>query len=112
MLDVSSNSLKLKFLTTYAGLSENDLIDIMSTDDVILNSVLQYHKPPIPRLPYHVFARLTNDLGDYIIERGAHAQGRSVLYWYHRQFWETARERYLPNKEAEIRYVDGTMSLL
>ena len=87
------------------GLSENDLIDIMSTDDVILNSVLQYHKPPIPRLPYHVFARLTNDLGDYIIERGAHAQGRSVLYWYHRQFWETARERYLPNKEAEVRYV-------
>lgn len=78
----------------------------MSTDDVILNSVLQYHKPPIPRVPYHVFARLTNDLGDYVIKRGAHAQGRSVLYWYQRQFWETARERYLSNKEAESRYVD------
>ena len=73
------------------GLSENDLIDIMSTDDEVLNSVLQYHKPPIPRIPYHVFARFRNDLGDYIIERGAH--GKSVLYWYHRQFWETSGDR-------------------
>ena len=78
----------------------------MSTDDVILHSVFQYHKPPIPRVHYHVLARLTNDLGDYVIERGTQAQGRSVLYWYHRQFWETARERYLSNKEDESRYVD------
>ena len=48
-----------------------------------------------------VFARLRNDLGDYIVERGAF--GRSVWAWYHRQFWEAARERYLPNKDKELR---------
>ena len=74
------------------GLPENDLIDMMSCDDDVLESVLQYHVPPSPRVPYHVFSRLRNALGDYVIERGAH--GRSVLYWYHRQFWETASERY------------------
>ena len=86
-----------------SGLPGNDLIDIMSTDDEVLNSVLQYLKPPIPRIPYHVFSRLRNDPGDYIIERGSH--GKSVLYWYHRQFWETSKERYLVlNKSSEEKY--------
>ena len=46
-------------------------------------------------IPQIVIARLRNDLGDYIVERGAF--GRSVWAWYHRQFWEAARDRYLSN---------------
>ena len=48
-----------------------------------------------------MFARLRNDLGDYIVERGAF--GRSVWAWYHRQFWESALLRYMVDAKDQER---------
>ncbi len=81
--------------TSRNGLSETDLIDILSSDEDVLDSVLQYHKPPIRRVPYMIIARLKNDLGPYMVDRGAY--GKTVLAWYHRQFWEAASKRYIPS---------------
>ena len=75
------------------GISENDLVDILSTDDEVLNSVLQYHTPPVRRLPYHVIARLKFDLRNYLVDRGEY--NKTVIYWFHRQFWQCAETRYL-----------------
>ena len=80
------------------GLGEAELLDILSGDEQVLDSVLQYHKPLIRRLPQIVFARLRNTLGDYLVERGTN-QGKLVLSWYHRQFWEAAKWKYLYEKE-------------
>ena len=80
------------------GVSENDLVDILSTDDDVLASVLQYHAPPVRRLPYHLVARLRHDLRRYLVERGEY--NKSFLYWFHRQFWQCAERRYLPLKET------------
>ena len=79
------------------GLGEAELLDILCGDEKVLDSVLQYHKPPTRRLPQIVSARLRNSLGDYLVERGTN-QGKLVLSWYHRQFWEAAEWKYLYDK--------------
>ncbi len=81
------------------GLGEADFLDLLSGSEVVLDTVLQYHKPPIRRLPQIVFARLRNAVGDYLVERGT-SQGKLVLSWYHRQFREAAESRYLQNSKS------------
>ncbi|XP_070552817.1 NACHT domain- and WD repeat-containing protein 1-like [Ptychodera flava] len=76
-----------------SGLTENELEDILSCDDDVLNDVFQYWTPPIRRLPPLLWIRTRTDLAPYFVERGA--DGARVLYWYHRQFTEAAKDRYL-----------------
>ncbi|XP_022788384.1 NACHT domain- and WD repeat-containing protein 1-like [Stylophora pistillata] len=80
------------------GLTEPELEDILSLDDMVLNDVYQYWTPPIRRLPPLLWIRIRSDIGDYLIERGA--DGARVINWYHRQFIEVARERYLGDDQA------------
>ena len=74
------------------GLSEEEILDLLSLDDPVLDSVLLHHKPPVRRIPPLTFYLLKNQLGGYLIERGA--DGAPVLGWYHRQWWEAAERRY------------------
>ena len=86
-----SHSLGLITSSKY-GLSDAEIDDILSIDDVVLNDVYQYWVPPVRRIPSLLWIRIRNDLGSYIVYRGA--SGVLVNNWYHRQFIETARERY------------------
>ncbi|XP_021375216.1 NACHT and WD repeat domain-containing protein 2-like isoform X2 [Mizuhopecten yessoensis] len=87
----------LGYLTTAtSGLSESELEDILSCDDIVLNDVYVYWTPPMRRLPPLLLVRLRTDLQEYIVERGA--DGVRVMYWYHRQFIEAARSRYCGEK--------------
>lgn len=80
------------------GLTETELEDLLSLDDEVLNDVYQYWTPPVRRLPPLLWIRIRSDIGDYLIERGA--DGTRVVFWYHRQFIEAARERYLESDQA------------
>eukprot|EP01038_Epipyxis_sp_PR26KG_P012975 gene12975-17400_t len=106
---------------SHNGLSEDDIINIVSGSDFILghkgevDAVLRYHEPPIRRLPPLVFLRFRRDLGNYLVERGEH--GVRVLSLYHRQFWEGVKARYLDNAEKRYKvnnaladYFSGKMS--
>ena len=84
------------------GLSEFDMKDILSGDEEVLDHVFQYHKPSMRRIPDIVFARLLNSLQGYIVQRSAYQ--KTVLYWYHRQFWTAAEERYLSTKDDKRKY--------
>ena len=75
------------------GLSLTELEDILSCDDVVLDVIFEWWIPPFRRIPPLLWARVRNELGIYLAERGT--DGISAYGWYHRQFWETARERYL-----------------
>ena len=75
------------------GISDAEMDDILSIDDDVLNDVYQYWTPPVRRIPPLLWIRIKTDLGSYIVSRGA--DGVLVNNWYHRQFIETARERYL-----------------
>ena len=80
------------------GLTEPELEDLLSLDDDVLNDVYQYWTPPVRRLPPLLWIRIRSDIGDYLIERGA--DGTQVVFWYHRQFIEAARERYMTDEQA------------
>lgn len=78
-----------------AGVTQFELEDVLSCDDVVLNDVYKYHDPPVPgqvRIPSVLWARIQHDIKSYIVER--QSLGRTTLNWYHRQFVETAAERY------------------
>ena len=77
------------------GLSELELEDALSCNDEVLCNVYQYHKPPVPgivRIPPLLWARIRNDIEEYIVERQSF--GKTTLYWYHRQFIQVAVKRY------------------
>ena len=75
--------------------SQNELEDILSLDEELLNDVYQYSVPPIRHLPGFWYAQIW--LKDYLTDRGA--GGATVVQWYHREFSEVAEQRYLSNKE-------------
>ena len=82
------------------GLTETELEDLLSLDDTVLNDVYQYWTPPVRRLPPLLWIRIRSEINDYLIDRGA--DGTRVIYWYHRQFIEVARQRYLQSEEAAV----------
>ena len=88
------------------GLTEPELEDLLSLDDEVLNDVYQYWTPPVRRLPPLLWIRIRAEIGDYLTERGA--DNTRVIFWYHRQFIEVAREQYLNSGQAEK--IHATMS--
>lgn len=75
-----------------SGVSEGELEDILSLDDVVLNDTYQFWTPPLRRLPPLLLARIRFALAEYLVERGSDSV--RVLMWYHRQFIEAAQDRY------------------
>ena len=57
----------------------------------MLNDVFQYHVPPVRRIPQLLIVRLRHAIAHYVVNR--EADGAMVMYWYHRQFIEAARDR-------------------
>ena len=51
------------------GISESEMEDVMSIDDVLLNSVFVWWEPPIRRMPPMLFPRVRNDISGYLTER-------------------------------------------
>ena len=76
--------------------SVNEIEDVLSIDDVVLNDVYQYHMPPSRRLPPLLWVRIQADLRDYLVNSGA--DGVQVIRWYHRQFTAVALKKYLADE--------------
>ncbi|CAD5116466.1 DgyrCDS5351 [Dimorphilus gyrociliatus] len=78
-----------------SGLADAELEDILSCDDDVLQDLYIHHLPPDPkvvRLPPLLWKRIRHSLGEYLVER--RANGKDVVFWYHRTFQETAQKRY------------------
>ena len=86
------------------GLTEFEIEDVLSCDDKVLDEVYRFHDPPVPgivRIPPVLWTRIRFDLKEYLVERVSY--GKSTLNWYHRQFVETAREKYTSDgKDLEL----------
>jgi len=82
---------QLAFSYKKVYLVANELEDILSCDDEVLNDVYEWWVPPVRRLPPLLWVRIQADLGPYLVERGLKG-GTPVLSWYHRQFREAAEE--------------------
>lgn len=82
------------------GLSEMELLDLLSLDDEVLNSIFLFWLPPVRRLPPFLWTRLRIELDQFLVER--EADDIAVLNWYHRLFKEAASERYLSDDASRI----------
>lgn len=82
------------------GLTELELIDVLSCNNEVLNTVFENNDPPsrkIINFPSFVWARIYLELKAYLTER--YSYGKITFYWYHRQFIEAAHERYTKNSK-------------
>ncbi|XP_062617256.1 NACHT and WD repeat domain-containing protein 2-like [Saccostrea cucullata] len=86
------------------GLSEAELLDIMSIDEALLDVVTACCKTAIRRMPSYLPVRLLQDLEPFITER--EVDGILVLSWKHRQFLEAAAKKYL----SEEKFVENVHS--
>jgi WD40 repeat protein len=75
------------------GISDNEMEDLLSLDESVLDELFQYHVPTTRRLPSHVWVRIRDVLTGLIVE---HDHG--CVVWYHRQLLETAEVRYISEK--------------
>lgn len=86
----------LGYLTIcYDSISEIELEDVLSCDDLVLNEVFKYHDPPLEgviRIPPLLWARLRYELKEYLMEN--QTQTRTILSWYHKQFGEVVIKKY------------------
>lgn len=88
------------------GLTEAELEDVLSLDNEVLNDVYQYWDPPVKgiiRIPSLLWKRIRHFIDDYIVEQ--QADGMTVLVWYHRQFIESANERYVTHQATKLHYI-------
>ena len=98
----------LSYLTASKnGLSDTELEDLLSLDDMVLNDVFIHWLPPIRRIPPQLWPRLYHQLSSYITQR--EANGVIVFYWYHRQFISVVEKRYLVNNKHK-RYIHSSLA--
>ncbi len=77
------------------GLSEDELLDVLSADDEVMKDFQQRSpdSPPVDRLPVIAWSRLFADLEPYLTQRDVH--GARLHSFYHRQVGESVAARYL-----------------
>lgn len=99
----------LSYLTASKnGLSDVELEDVLSLDDLVLNDVFEHWLPPVRRIPPLLIPRLHDALSSYLMER--EANGIIVYYWYHRQFIFVAKDRYFDKNISHKYYIHSTLA--
>jgi hypothetical protein len=77
------------------GISENELEDCLSINDIVLNEIYVHHDPPIPNV-IHVPSLLCQSffysIKEYLSRKRIH--DKHILSFYHRKFSESTRKRY------------------
>ncbi|CAF0728007.1 unnamed protein product [Rotaria sordida] len=77
------------------GISENELEDCLSINDIVLNEIYSHHDPPIPNaihVPSLLCQSFLYSIKEYISHK--HIHNKHILSFYHRKFFESTRKRY------------------
>ena len=67
-----------------SGIAEQELADIMSIDDDLLQVVFQYHEPPQRRFPNAIWTRFKNEIKDYVTVK--EEDNTQIICWFHNAF--------------------------
>jgi hypothetical protein len=67
-----------------SGVSETELVHLLSLDDHVLADIYEWWVPPMRTCPPLVLTMLLAELGAYLSRRGD-GSGQELLSWYHRQ---------------------------
>lgn len=77
------------------GISENELEDCLSINDIVLNEIYTHHDPPIPNaihVPSLLCQSFLYSIKEYLSRKRIH--DKHILSFYHRKFIESTRKRY------------------
>lgn len=77
------------------GISENELEDCLSINDIVLNEIYAHHDPPIPNaihVPSLICQSLLYSIKEYLSRKRIH--DKHILSFYHRKFSESTIKRY------------------
>ncbi|ESO83266.1 hypothetical protein LOTGIDRAFT_236714 [Lottia gigantea] len=85
-----------------SGITDLEMEDLLSMDDVVMDEVYAFHKPCSRRLPQFKWESLKVDLDDYLLKRSA--DNTTTLCWAHVDFCEAAQERYLNQRDKAPSY--------
>ncbi|XP_076471205.1 NACHT and WD repeat domain-containing protein 2-like [Babylonia areolata] len=84
------------------GVTSNEMEDLLSLDEVVMDEVCGLYVPPRRRLPPVLWARLLEGLRDLL--QVFSADGVLTWRWAHRVLQEAARERYLAQRDKAPSY--------
>jgi hypothetical protein len=86
------------------GLSEDEVLDVLSLDDAVLEdfAARSFQKLPERRLPIVAWSRLYFDLAPYLAERSS--ENTTLLAFYHNQLRDAATAEYLAEDRAAQRH--------
>jgi hypothetical protein len=77
------------------GISENELEDCLSINDIVLNEIYAHHDPPIPNaihVPSLLCQSFLDSIKEYLSRKRIH--DKHILSFYHRKFSEITTKRY------------------
>ena len=80
------------------GLSESELVDILSTDEDVLNHVYSSWHPNVRRFPAYIVSCIRQALEPFIVER--EYDNIRVLCWQYPAFKKAAHDRYVMGDDA------------
>lgn len=80
------------------GLTEDEVIDVLSQDEEVLKEVKKLHRIPEEKLPVVIWSRFRFELEPYLTQRSA--DGTSLLAFYHPQLHRVAQQKYLEPYKA------------
>ncbi|XP_059150871.1 uncharacterized protein LOC131937445 isoform X2 [Physella acuta] len=85
-----------------SGLTFNEMEDVLSLDDVVMDDVVATHRMQRRRLPTLLWVRLLEDMGDLVAE--VRADGVKTFRWAHADMHDAAEERYLLQRDKAPSY--------
>ncbi|XP_070575384.1 NACHT domain- and WD repeat-containing protein 1-like isoform X2 [Ptychodera flava] len=83
------------------GLSDAEMLDLLSCDDALLDEYFVHRRPSIRRAPATVWTQIKMELAPFFIEHIVH--GRSLRTWSHRAFRDAVSEKYLSSKNSRAK---------
>ena len=83
------------------GVSDLEIIDLLSLDSIVMNEVNQYSTSK--KLPAHVWYRLRGELHGLIM-----TTANDCIKWYHRQLWETSESILTEEMKKHYHQILGT----
>ncbi|XP_067654406.1 uncharacterized protein [Haliotis asinina] len=84
------------------GITSNEMEDVLSLDDAVMDEVSGQFSLPRRRLPPLIWARLKMDLSEYVME--CLGDNMKTLCWSHAQFCDAADDRYLLQRDKAPSY--------
>ncbi|XP_045104205.1 NACHT domain- and WD repeat-containing protein 1-like isoform X3 [Portunus trituberculatus] len=75
------------------GLSDSEMIDILSCDEAVLEKVFVHYIPPVRRCPSLLWVQISKQLQPFLMK--TIVAGICLFTWRHESFRDAARARYL-----------------